>query len=72
MSQKAALTDVELKDHGNKLFAARKYDDAISCYSKAIVSELISKNTMIIKVHDVKETIFESSVNWIYRVWTNM
>lgn len=41
MSQKAALTDVELKDHGNKLFAARKYDDAIACYSKAIVSHKI-------------------------------
>lgn len=37
MSQKATLTDIELKDHGNKLFAARKYEDAISCYSKAIV-----------------------------------
>jgi hypothetical protein len=33
-----ALTDIELKDHGNKLFAARKYEDAIQCYSKAIVS----------------------------------
>ncbi|KAG5674702.1 hypothetical protein PVAND_004654 [Polypedilum vanderplanki] len=32
-----ALTDIELKDHGNKLFAARKYEDAISCYSKAII-----------------------------------
>lgn len=40
MSQKASatLSDIELKDHGNKLFAARKYDDAISCYSKAVVS----------------------------------
>lgn len=38
MSKPAAqLSDVELKDHGNKLFAARKYDDAISCYNKAIV-----------------------------------
>lgn len=34
----ANLSDSELKDHGNKLFSARKYDDAISCYSKAIVS----------------------------------
>lgn len=32
------MTDLELKDHGNKLFAARKFEDAISCYSKAIVS----------------------------------
>jgi len=38
MSKPAAqLSDVELKDHGNKLFSARKYDDAISCYNKAIV-----------------------------------
>lgn len=32
-----ALTDIELKDHGNKLFAARKFEDAIQCYSKAII-----------------------------------
>ncbi|XP_070500469.1 E3 ubiquitin-protein ligase CHIP [Chironomus tepperi] len=38
MSKQATqLSDVELKDHGNKLFAARKYDDAISCYNKAII-----------------------------------
>lgn len=40
-SQKAQqLSDEELKNQGNKLFAARKYDDAITCYSKAIVSFL--------------------------------
>jgi STIP1 family protein 1 len=32
------LSDLELKDHGNKLFAARKFDDAVACYTKAIVS----------------------------------
>lgn len=32
------MTDEELKNHGNMLFAAKKYEDAISCYSKAIVS----------------------------------
>lgn len=31
------MTSVELKEQGNKLFNARKYDDAISCYSKAIM-----------------------------------
>lgn len=31
------MTAVELKDLGNKLFTARKYEDAISCYSKAII-----------------------------------
>jgi STIP1 homology and U-box containing protein 1 len=36
--QESGITDVELKNQGNKLFAARKFDDAISCYSKAIVS----------------------------------
>lgn len=34
----ANLTDVELKDQGNRLFSARKFDDAINCYTKAIVS----------------------------------
>lgn len=42
----ANLTDIELKDHGNKLFAARKFDDAISCYSKAIVSFTFSLNPL--------------------------
>ncbi|CRK86369.1 CLUMA_CG000084, isoform A [Clunio marinus] len=31
------LTDIELKDHGNKLFSAKKFEDAITCYSKAII-----------------------------------
>lgn len=38
MYSTANLTDVELKDQGNKLFSARKYEDAINCYTKAIVS----------------------------------
>lgn len=42
MSTKAAnanlQTDSDLKDMGNKLFAARKFEDAVGCYSKAIVS----------------------------------
>jgi len=29
-------SDVELKARGNEYFAARKYDDAILCYSNAI------------------------------------
>lgn len=35
----ANLTDVELKDEGNRLFSTRKFEDAVSCYTKAIVSE---------------------------------
>lgn len=38
MYSTANLTDVELKDQGNRLFSARKFEDAIGCYSKAIVS----------------------------------
>jgi hypothetical protein len=32
------MSAVDLKNQGNRLFAARKYEDAVSCYSKAIVS----------------------------------
>lgn len=31
------MQSTELKEQGNKLFSARKYDDAVACYSKAIV-----------------------------------
>uniref|UniRef100_A0A182PWB7 E3 ubiquitin-protein ligase CHIP n=1 Tax=Anopheles epiroticus TaxID=199890 RepID=A0A182PWB7_9DIPT len=33
----ANLSDVELKDQGNRLFSARKYDDAVNLYTKAII-----------------------------------
>ncbi|XP_026279011.1 E3 ubiquitin-protein ligase CHIP [Frankliniella occidentalis] len=33
----ANLTDIELKEQGNRLFEQRKYDDAVSCYTKAII-----------------------------------
>lgn len=33
----ANLSDSDLKDEGNKLFSRRKYDDAIGCYTKAII-----------------------------------
>ena len=32
------MNDVELKDKGNKYFSQRKYDEAVKCYSEAIVS----------------------------------
>lgn len=31
------MSATELKDLGNRLFSSRKYEDAISCYSKAII-----------------------------------
>ncbi|XP_055388180.1 E3 ubiquitin-protein ligase CHIP [Condylostylus longicornis] len=37
MYSTANLTDTQLKEQGNQLFAARKYEDAISCYTKAII-----------------------------------
>lgn len=33
-------SDTELKEQGNKLFSMRNYDQAICCYTKAIVSNL--------------------------------
>ena len=33
-------TASDLKEQGNRLFASRNYDDAIGCYTKAIVSTL--------------------------------
>lgn len=37
MYSTANLTDKELKEQGNRMFNLRKYDDAINCYTKAII-----------------------------------
>jgi STIP1 family protein 1 len=37
MYSTANLTDKELKEQGNRLFSIRKYEEAINCYSKAII-----------------------------------
>lgn len=42
MYSTANLSDRELKEQGNRLFSLRKYEDAINCYTKAIVSILNS------------------------------
>lgn len=39
MYSTANLSDVELKEQGNRLFSAKKFEDAIGCYTKAIVSK---------------------------------
>lgn len=39
MYSTANLTDVELKEQGNRLFSSRKFEDAIHCYTKAIVRQ---------------------------------
>lgn len=38
MYSTANLSDVELKEQGNRLFLAKRFEDAINCYTKAIVS----------------------------------
>ena len=45
----ANLTDKELKEQGNRLYSLRKYEDAINCYTKAIVSQNFLK--FILGVH---------------------
>lgn len=42
MYSTANLSDTELKEQGNRLFSCRKFDDAIQCYTKAIVSQLFT------------------------------
>ncbi|KDR19073.1 STIP1-like proteiny and U box-containing protein 1 [Zootermopsis nevadensis] len=37
MYSTANLSDKELKDQGNRFFSLRKYEDAVSCYTKAII-----------------------------------
>lgn len=41
MYSTANLSDRELKEQGNRLFSLRKYEDAINCYTKAIVSNFL-------------------------------
>ncbi|GLV34628.1 STIP1 homology and U-box containing protein 1 [Carabus blaptoides fortunei] len=37
MYSTANLSDKELKEQGNRMFSLRKYEDAINCYTKAII-----------------------------------
>ncbi|KAL3272392.1 hypothetical protein HHI36_013869 [Cryptolaemus montrouzieri] len=37
MYSTANLSDKELKEQGNRMFSLRKYEEAINCYSKAII-----------------------------------
>lgn len=38
MYSTANLSDKELKEQGNRFFSLRRFEDAMSCYTKAIVS----------------------------------
>lgn len=50
----ANFTDCDLKDQGNRLFSVRKYDDAIGCYTKAIVSRKFIRSS---KMYDTDVAI---------------
>ncbi|XP_044760730.1 E3 ubiquitin-protein ligase CHIP [Coccinella septempunctata] len=39
MYSTANLSDKELKEQGNRMFSMRKYEEAINCYSKAIIKK---------------------------------
>lgn len=39
MYSTANLSDKELKEQGNRMFSLRKYEDAINCYTKAIIKK---------------------------------
>ena len=44
MYSTANLSDKELKEQGNQLYSLHKYEDAINCYNKAIVSTFANNN----------------------------
>lgn len=61
-------SDTDLKEQGNKLFSMRKYDDAITCYSKAIVSSF--SNAHFVNLFSISYTVsfFLSSTKSFYRI----
>lgn len=55
------LSDKELKEQGNRMFNLRKYEDAINCYSKAIVSN-----------YTVNQVLFPCHSCYLFIVIANM
>ncbi len=59
-TETSKMSAVELKEQGNRLYASRKYDEAIGYYSKAIVSGS-SKLIMLLLLglqHDVAVILY--------------
>lgn len=59
------MTDVELKNRGNKFFAARKYEEAIKCYSDAIVSCNVYKLKQTCRSNKITSNCFELLSNYV-------
>ena len=56
------MSAIDLKEQGNKLFSVRKYDDAISCYTKAIVRKLFVDGLMYRRVLSSRHTFVLDSI----------
>lgn len=52
-SPEKSSTAQELKEQGNRLFLCRKYQEAATCYSKAIVSDHRCETIHLRRVHCV-------------------
>lgn len=60
----ANLSDTELKDQGNKLFAARKFEEAVNCYTKAIVSVVVTLK--ITELHEDYDAVSFADLSIFY------
>ena len=58
------MTDLELKNRGNKLFSVRKYDEAIKCYTDAIVSILWVSFIKFFWLREFHTTLFLLNFTW--------
>jgi len=57
LADSAQYTSMDLKDRGNQWFSEKKYDQALACYSDAIVSPVDTKyqasiNSVCIEQHE--------------------
>lgn len=75
MYSTANLSDRELKEQGNRLFSLRKYEDAINCYTKAIVSRItilsLPQNQNLLRFHFRSRILILLIISQIglYAIW---
>ena len=60
------MSGVDLKEQGNRLFAARQYEDAIGCYSKAIVRFLYTRISSVCLCCDLGPSSLDLNFNEFY------